>query len=390
MSTVAAQESSSVAQAEETERSVSNLELFFDLVFVFAVTQVTELMADKPTFAGMGEGLLVLGVLWWAWVGYSWLGTQVEADSDGSRLVFFVAMGAMLVASLAVPEAFGAHAGLFAGAYAVVRGAQIVALVVAPTEPSVRRAGRLLAPTIVVAGILLAIASGTDGTTQALLWVAALSIDLAGPLFTRGRGWTVAAEHFSERHGLVVIIALGESIVAIGAGAESELGRGEVTAAVLGVAIACALWWMYFDVVAIVAGRKLASLHGTARNRLARDSYSYDHLLFVAGIVLVALGLKKTLGHVEEPLKDAPAVALCGGTALYLMAHLLFRKRNMGTWSPRRFVTMVLCLALIPVAREVDALVSVALIAVLTCGLVVYEAVRYREPRMRLRAGLHH
>ena len=165
---------------------------------------------------------------------------------------------------------------------------------------------------------------------------------MAGPLFIDSSGWRLAPAHFAERHGLIVIIALGESIVAIGVGAEGNVDAGVVVAAVLGIVVAGALWWLYFDIVALVAERRLSNAaKGRERNEVARDSFSYLHLPMVAGIVLLALGLKKTLEHVDDPLKLVPAVAMLGGIALYLLAHVAFRWRNVHRFSTQRVVCAV-------------------------------------------------
>jgi low temperature requirement protein LtrA len=186
-----------------------------------------------------------------------------------------------------------------------------------------------------------------------------------------------------------VIIALGESIVAIGIGAADEsitLRLG--VAAVLGVAAACALWWAYFDVVAVVAERKLTEAQGDARTELARDSYAYLHLPMIAGIVLFALGLKSTLAHLDEPLEAVPVAGLCGGVALYLVAHVLFRLRNVHTLSRPRLVTAALAVATVPLALETDALTALAVVTALCAGLIAYETIRYREARRRVRLAL--
>jgi low temperature requirement protein LtrA len=216
----------------------------------------------------------------------------------------------------------------------------------------------------------------------------ALAIDYLGPLIAGTSGWRLSPAHFAERHGLIVIIALGESIVAIGAGAGSDirLDFGEVTAAVLGIGISAALWWAYFDVVALVAERKLTEASGAARNALARDSYSYLHLPMIAGIVLLALGIKKTLAGIDEPLDTIPAIALCGGVALYLLGHIAFRLRNVGTLNRQRLVAACLCAGLVPLALNVDALVSIAAVGAVCTGLILYEAVRFGEARARVRA----
>jgi low temperature requirement protein LtrA len=182
-----------------------------------------------------------------------------------------------------------------------------------------------------------------------------------------------------------VIIALGESIVALGLGATTDLSVGVIAAALLGLAIAGSMWWAYFDVVAIVAERRLRETTGNAQLTMARDSYSYLHLPMVAGIILFAVGVKKTLGDVGEPLKLVPAVALCGGVAMYLVAHVLFRLRNVHSFNRHRTIASVLLLLLIPVGVEVPALATLASVAAVCVGLIVYEAIRFAEARDRVR-----
>ncbi len=195
--------------------------------------------------------------------------------------------------------------------------------------------------------------------------------------------------HFAERHGLIVIIALGESIVAIGVGAEFGVDAGVVVAAILGIAVAAGLWWLYFDIVALVAERRLSkAAEGRERNEIARDSFSYLHFPMVAGIVLVALGMKKTLEHVDDPLELVPAVAALGGTALYLLAHVAFRWRNVHRFSFQRLVCALVLLALVPVALEAPALATLAVIAGVLAGLIAYETVHFGELRDRLRHQL--
>jgi low temperature requirement protein LtrA len=180
----------------------------------------------------------------------------------------------------------------------------------------------------------------------------------------------------------------GESIVAIGAGVEggAHLGFGVVLAAVLGVAVAAELWWLYFDVVAPVSTRRLVEAEeGRVRNSMARDSFSFLHLPMIAGIVLVALGLKKTIGHVEDPLHLVPTFALLGGAALYLLAHVAFRLRNVRTLNRRRLGLAVLLLALVPLAERLPAIVSLAFLAAVLAALIAYETWRYGEARHRVR-----
>jgi len=373
----------------EGER-VTPLELFFDLVFVLALTQCTTLITRTPTWEGMLKGMLVLGMLWWSWTGYAWLTSVVDPEEGAVRLAMFAAMAAFLVAALCVPGTFGSEALLFACAYAAVRAAHIVLFMLASREdPALRHSVLGLAGSTAIGAGLLFAAAFTKGTPQLGLWGLALVLDMGGPYLFGADGWKLVPGHFAERHGLIVIIALGESIVAIGVGARAVIDVGIVAAAVFGVVVAAALWWVYFDVVAIVAGRRLArAAEGRERNEIARDSYSYLHFPMVAGIALIAVGMKQTIGHVEDPLKLVPATALLGGAALYLLAHVAFRLRNMHTLSKRRLVCAILLLALLPAGATLPALLTLGILAALLTALIVYEALRYAEVRDRVRHQL--
>ncbi len=370
----------------EGER-VTPLELFFDLVFVLALTQCTTLIARTPTWEGMLKGMLVLGMLWWSWTGYAWLTSVVDPEEGAVRLAMFAAMAAFLVAALCVPGAFGSEALLFACAYAAVRAAHIVLFMLASREDAALRHSVIgLAGSTATGAGLLFCAAFTNGTLQLSLWGLALVLDMGGPYLFGAEGWKLVPGHFAERHGLIVIIALGESIVAIGVGAKTVIGAGIVAAAVLGVVVTAALWWVYFDVVAIVAGRRLARAEeGRERNEIARDSYSYLHFPMVAGIALIAVGIKRTIGHVDDPLKLIPAAALLGGAALYLLAHVAFRLRNMRTLNRRRLVCAIVLLALLPAGAALPALVTLGILAALLSALIAYEALRYAEVRDRVR-----
>jgi low temperature requirement protein LtrA len=371
--------------AAAEEKRVAPLELFFDLVFVFAITQVTALMSHEPTWAGLGQGMLVLAALWWAWAAFAWLTNYVAAEEDRERLLMLAVMGAFLVAALATPEAFGDHALEFAIAYAAARWLHIFIFAEANEDIDASEAIRRLARTAIPAPALLILAAFLDGPAQAIVWVVALSTDFAGPYVFGVRGFRVSPGHFAERFSLIVIIALGESIVAIGTGLHGELDAGTVGASLLGLLLAFSIWWAYFDVVAIVAERRFRQAEGMRRIRIARDSYSYLHLPMIAGIVLMALAMKKTLAHVDEPLDTIPAVALFGGIALYYAGHLGFRLRNVGTLNRPRLVALVVCLALVPLATEIDALIALALACLVTSSVIAYEAIRYAEARRRIR-----
>ena len=377
------------AVLREGER-VTPLELFFDLVFVLALTQCTALMADQPTWEGLVKGLLVLGVLWWSWVGYAWLTSVVDPEEGTVRLAIIGAMAAFLVAALCVPEAFDESAALFAGAYGAVRAAQIVLFMVASRDDAKLRSSvvGLAGSTAIGVGLLVA-ASFTDGLAQGGLWALALALDMAGPYFFGSEGWKLVPGHFAERHGLIVIIAPGESIVAIGVGAEGGVDAGVVVAAVVGVLVAAGLWWLYFDVVALVAERRLTkAAEGRERNEIARDSFSYLHFPMVAGIVLLALGLKRTIGDVDESLDIVPAAATLGGTAVYLLAHVAFRWRNVHRFSSQRLLCALVLVGLIPAATELPALATIGILAAALGVLIAYETVRFAELRDRLRHQL--
>ncbi len=369
------------------EERVTPLELFFDLVFVLAITQCTALMAHNPSWSGLIQGLLVLGMLWWAWVGYAWLTSVVDPEEGAVRLVIFGAMAALLIVSLCVPHAFGDLALVFALAYGLVRIAQIWLFILAsPEDDALRHAVLGLAVSTVIAVSLLAVASLFDGILQGAIWALALFLDLVGPYLIPPAGWRLHAEHFAERHGLIVIIALGESIVAIGVGAAGELSFGIGAAAVLGVALTAAMWWIYFDVVALVSGRRLAAAEpGYVQNTMARDSYSYLHLPMVAGIVLVALGLKKTIGHFDDHLHAVPAFALLGGLAIYLLGLVAFRWRHIHSLNRRRLLLAIVLLILVPVTIDIPAIAALAVANVLIWVLIVIETRSYGEGRAELR-----
>jgi low temperature requirement protein LtrA len=348
-------------------------------------------MADVPSWEGLAQGLLILGVLWWSWVGYAWLTSVVDPEEGIVRFAIFAAMAGLLVVALCVPEAFDDSALLFACAYGIVRCGQIVLFIVASRgTPDLRKSVLGLAVGTAIGVGLLVAASFADDALQGSLWALALLLDMGEPYLFGSEGWKLEPAHFAERHGLIVIIALGESIVAIGVGAEGlDVDAGVVAAAVLGVGAAAALWWLYFDVVALVAVRRLTrATVGREQNEVARDSYSYLHFPMVAGIVLLALGLKKTLEHVGDPLETVPAVAMLGGTAVYLLAHVAFRWRNVHRFSIQRTLCAVFLCALIPVALEVDALVTLGVLVAALAALIAYETVRFAELRDKMRHQL--
>jgi low temperature requirement protein LtrA len=393
--------------ATDESSRVTSLELFFDLVFVFAITQVTALMSHDPTWAGALHGLMVLGLLWFGWTAYAWLGNQAKADEGLLRGGLVVAMAAMFVVGLAIPEAFhdlpgGLDAPLvFVAAFVVGRSVHLsVYFVAAGDDDGLRRQLLQAAAPIGVAALLLLAGAFSGESLRVVLWAVALLVDYAGIFVTSASGgWRLPAPaHFAERHGLITIIAIGESIVATGVGAASApISWPLLTAVLLGLAVSVALWWTYFDVAAPIAERVLTRAVGQERARLARDSYTYLHFPMVVGIVFLALGMKTVVGYVADTghhdLGDAlpavPLVAMYGGVAMYLTAHVLFRLRNVHSVNKQRVLVAGVLVLLLPVAAQLPALVALGVLAALLVGLIAYEAIRFAEARDSIRHATH-
>ena len=371
--------------------TVTPLELFFDLIFVLAVTECTAMMADTPTWMGVARGVLVLSVLWWAWVGYSWLTSVVDPEEGAVRFAIFGAMAAMLVVTLCIPGAFDDEALVFALAYGVVRIGQLVLFVLGSRDdPRLRSSVLGLAASSGVGIGLLLGAAALDGTAQVLLWVVAVVVDVGGPFLFGSEGWKLVPGHFVERHGLIVLIALGESIVAIGIGAGEHVDVAVVVAVALGVGAVAAMWWSYFDVTALVMRDRLVDAPaGKEQNELARDGWSYLHFVMIAGIVLFAFGLKKTLGHLGDPLEAVPATALCCGSALYYVGHVALRWRMAHAFARARFATATVLVALTPVAIHVPAMVALASVNAALWAGITWEAREFHDFRRLMRDRAH-
>ena len=372
----------------EREQRVTPLELFFDLVFVFGFTQVTTVLSDDPSWAGLGHGLLILAALWWAWAAYAWLTNTIDPGVGAVWGAMLVAMSAMFVAALSVPEVFGRHGVVFGVAFLIVTVMHLALYALsARGDPDLLAAILRIAPSSVAGSALIIVAGFVHGGLRPILWLAALAVGLLGPLLSGTSGWRVQPAHFVERHGLIVIIAIGESLVAIGLGARrTELGAGVIVAAVLGFVVATSFWLAYFDFFPIRAQQLLADRSGVERTALARDAYTYLHLPMVAGIVLFAFAMKTTLAHVGDEPGTIQAVGLCGGSTLYLAAYVALRLRVSRSLGRGRFVAAVACAALLPVALVVPALAALALVAAVWVALHAYEIIWWREARARTRA----
>ena len=379
------------ATAVEHEHRVTPRELFFDLVFVFAFTQVATLMAADPTFAGIGRGVLVLAALWWAWTAYAWLTNTIDPEETFVGAALLVALIAMFVAALAVPGVFDGDGVLFGTAFLVVSAMHLALYTLAGRGTrDLLGAVLRLAPWTLLGATLILLAGFTDGA-RIWLWLAALAVTYVGAVLSGSTGWRLHPSHFAERHGLVIIIALGEAFISIGIGATGiGIGPGEVAAAVLGLLVATSFWLAYFDFFSIRGERMLGDRHGQERIAFARDVYSYAHFPMIVGIVLFAFAMKTIVGHVGEELDSVTAFALCGGSAVYLLTYSAIRTRieRRVAVSRGRLVASLVLLLMLPLATIIPALAALALVTTIWLALHTYELVWWREARAKSRSAL--
>jgi low temperature requirement protein LtrA len=374
-------------EAAAEERRTSPVELLWDLVFVFAVTQVTTLLSRDLSWAGLGRSLLVLALVWWAWSAFVWAANAQDTASPTLRLVLLLAMVLTFVAGLALPHAFDDEAPVFAVAYAAVRFLHLALYADASRRGNASWAAIAgFAVTVVIGMALLVAGSLVGGAAQTILWTVAAAIDYAGPAWLtreRLRGLQrVAIAHFAERYSLFVIICLGESIVAIGVGASEERFDAQLVAGVtLGLLITVGLWWTYFDRFATVAEERLRVHEDPVL--AAADAYSYLHLVLVAGIIVFAVGVKLAVHDLGAPLADAPRLALCGGVALYLVGHVAFRLRLVGSVSVDKLVATAALLVLYAVTGDVAAWALAGAVTAVLAAMCAVETVgaRRAEPR---------
>jgi low temperature requirement protein LtrA len=375
------------------EQRATSLELFYDLVFVFAITQVSHLLLDDLSWQGAGRAMLVLLVVWWAWNYTTWVTNELDPESIVVRLVLIAVMLASLLMAVAIPDAFGERALLFAGSYVAIQvGRHAFLTWGASSRGSLERerAARILT-WFVAAGVLWIAGALVDDPTRTALWLCALAVDYAAPLvFYRVPGrpplghtsWEVETAHFAERFQLFMIIALGETIVITGATtAERDLDAATVTAFSLAFLATAAMWWLYFSYVATIAQRRLEL--APDRTRLARDAYTFLHVVLVAGVILSAVGDELVIAHPTEHLSTAEAAAVVGGPALYLVGHVLFRLRMAGSVSWKRLTAAAACLAVGLLAGVVPAIAVAALLVVILVGLIAAERAAERRRRLR-------
>ncbi len=374
---------------EEEERKTSHLELFFDLVFVFAFTQVTALILEDTSVQGFARSALVLALVWWAWAAYAWMTNAIDVENAVTRLIIFAAMAAGFFMALAVPDAFQDEAAWFAVAYFVVRVLNTALFAWGVRDdPGNLRATLTLAPWFLVAAFVALAGGFVDPDYRAWVWLVSLVVDVVGTLTVAGLEWRVSPSHFAERFALIVIIALGESIVAIGIGT-SLLDRDTTYALTVLVAFAgvAALWWAYFDFTAVAAERSLRRASPQERGTLARDVFTFFHYPVVLGIILYAVAAKKALEHPLEPLSTAGRWSLGLGIAVFLVGFALMRFRVVRRIAWERLAAAVLALGVALALDGTDAVVTLGVVIAVLLLSVAVEAARLREIRGALRTS---
>ena len=365
--------------ADGTQRATS-LELFYDLVFVFAVTQVSHLLLDHLTWTGAGQAAVILLAVWWSWNYTTWATNELDPESPVVRLVVIGVMLASLTMAIAIPQAFGGRALLFAGSYVAIQVGRTAFLAFAAAGRGTlerARAERILI-WFVASGALWLAGAVADGSARTALWLGALALDYGAPLIVfrvpglrpvASAAWNVQTAHFAERFQLFVIIALGESIVLTGATtSDLELGLARMTAFALAFLASAALWWLYFTYVARIAERRLEL--AADRTTMARDGYTYLHVVLVAGVIVSAVGDELVIAHPTDELPWPEVAAVVAGPAIYLLAHVLFRLRFTGTLSTKRLAGAVACLAVAALGAVAPALVLAGLVVVVLVAVI--------------------
>jgi low temperature requirement protein LtrA len=367
------------APPAESGVRVSTLELFFDLVFVFTITQLTATLAEDLSLATLGDVMLMLFVIWWMYSGYAWLTNAVAPNSSTRRTLLLAGMAGFLVMALTIPEAFGEYGWLFGLSYLVVN--LVHSALFLQAGPGAVAAMKRLAPLNLLAAALVLVGGLLPEPYRHLCWIAAPLVQISAGYVHKIEMHSITSRHFVERHGLVVIVAIGESIVAIGVGfRDLELGAGAILVAVLGLCIAYYLWWIYF------AGDDERSEHVLARTadprrraRLALEGWGYAHYPMLLGIVILAVGIKKTVEHAFESLHWSQAIALAGGVALYQVGHAIFlRLLGISGWV-HRAVAAVAVLATIPLGHVQAVLQLAAIPLIMAAAAIVEDLPRVRQ-----------
>ncbi|MBM7860549.1 low temperature requirement protein A [Lentzea nigeriaca] len=359
---------------EETEYRVSTLELFFDLVFVFTITQLTGTLAGDTSPLGFAQVVIMLCVILWMYFGYVWLTNAVQPNTTVRRLLLMGGMGGFLVIALAIPNAFGAAGIAFGVGYLIVNLVHS-GLFISAGGPGSAAAMARLAPFNLGSAGLVFVGGFLPSTWRAVAWLAAVALMILSPYVNRRHGeFRIRSAHFVERHGLVVIVALGESVIAIGIGAAGlPINLQLIIAALLGLTLVYQLWWCYFGREQDVrAEHALANMTQSERARAALSAFGWAHAPILLGIVVLAVGVKKTIGHATEHLYLSGALALGGGAAIFLVGEIYFRWRlKIGT-NKWRIIAAGAALATVPIGLWL-AMAQVAALVVVLGALLALE-----------------
>ncbi|HEY7632806.1 MAG TPA: low temperature requirement protein A [Thermoleophilaceae bacterium] len=372
---------SAAPPADSAER-VSTLELFFDLVFVFTITQLSTLLVDEPTWKGVVQAVFMLGVIWWMYDGYAWLTNAVPPDRASRRVFLLAAMAAFLVLALAIPGAFSGSGASFGIAYLAIVLIH-AGLFASSTSQKITRAIFGLAPANVISALLILAGGIAGGTAQYVLWGLGFATEWATPFFIRSGGFLIAPAHFVERHGLVVIIAIGESVVAVGIGAGGlPVDLELIGVAVLGLLLSACLWWAYFGTGdADRAEAALSAAPAAERQTLSVTAFGYWHMPILFGVIAMAATLRHAIGHPSDDLTTEQALLLGGGAALFLVGDVFYR-RTLGLGrGPWRLVAALLALATVPLGTGASAVAQLGALAAVLTGAFAAEQATESQPR---------
>jgi low temperature requirement protein LtrA len=360
----------STVPTPEAEVRVSTLELFFDLVFVFTLTQMTGLLAADPDWSGLLKVVLLLSVTWWIYDGYVWLTNSLALDALGHRLLLLGGMGGFLIMALAIPTTFDEGGVAFGVGYLAVVALHS-GLYLRATSASQAAAIRGIVPYNVAAALALLAAGLVDGAAKWTLFTAAAVVLWAVPFIVAIEGFRITASHFAERHGLVIIVALGESIVVLGVGAAGEeVGLELGLISLLALALSASLWWTYFSNEGELE-RGLEAAPEAGRPRLAVNAFGYAHFFLLLGVVLLAAGLKKAIPDPLEPLSDGTAAVLAVGTAMFLAANAWLLRLLHLPHGGVLLVASVVSLATIPLGAEASAWSQLAALTAVVAAAIV-------------------
>ena len=372
-------------RVRRAEQESAPLELFYDLVFVFAITQVSDVLVEDLSWHGAGHALLALLVVWWAWDYTVWVTSEVDTNETPVRLLLLAMMLASLAMAVAVPEAFGRHGVLFAASYVAIKVGRLLFLTFDVSTAGSDRAGRgnRLVVWFIPSSVLWIAGGIADGATRTTIWTCAIALDLAGPMAMywvpwRGRlpfgAWATRTSHLVERFALFILIALGETIVITGATTSKlDLDLARFTAFALAFVGTAALWWLYFDGFRRIARWRLAL--ASTPVQLARDVYIYLHVVLVAGVLLAAIGDEFVIAHPTEVLPDAEVVVVAAGPALYLLGQVLIRLRLMCWIYWERLAGAVACVLVGVLGTAVPGLVLQTLLVGVLVAVIALEQV---------------